>query len=91
MSFHRLTFLLFVSSSLPLLLSFFSSFLLARLRLWQESAAGESDVESRQVCFTNNYFARQAPSVRRSPGKPENRCFSTLQAEAATSCCSSAA
>lgn len=54
-----LLFSFFLSSSLSLLLSLF--FFLARLRLGQgHAAAAESEVESRQVCVTNNYFPRQA-------------------------------
>lgn len=55
-------FLFFLSLSLLL-----SPFFLACLRLGQGQPAAESEVESRQVCVTNNYFPRQASEHRASP------------------------
>lgn len=64
---HFLSVFLSVLVCLFLLSLFLFSFFLARLRLGQGHTADDSEVESRQVCVTNNYFPRQASEHRASP------------------------
>lgn len=75
---------LFLSSSLSF---FFRSpffFFLAHCRLGQGQPASESEVESRQVFVTNNYFPRQASAEHLPEFRPQwqtGLVSLTLQAE----------